>query len=454
MTAAALIGLLGLNLLYLAAGAALLWALRGWRSWAETARLAGLSYLTGVALMGTLWSLALVAGIPLSLAFLGASFAAVLVVALGAGLRLGRTVPTRSPARLTRDGLVGAAGVAATCLFLAALFRAARLSGLYAWDAWSFWVPKAKSIYFFGELDEQLLRSVPNGSYPPLIPVLDSAAFHFMGGPDVVTLHVQFWFFAAGFVFAAAGLLAERVPAWLLWPSLVLVLVAPRVGDRLLTPQADFLLDYCFVVAALLLLRWLDDGRGWQLTTAAVLLAAAALTKREGIMLAGCLLAAALVASARHWRVRWPPLAVTAAAVAVAALPWRAWYAAQGIGSELPPGGLVRGLEADRLGPSLRLSLEVLFDVRLWSLVVLLGCAAIALAALVRAFQPAVFVATLLALVTLGGAWVTWVFTELPVTAEESANPIVRYTQAAVLLLAVLTPPLLGAVWNRTRATA
>ena len=41
---------------------------------------------------------------------------------------------------------------------------------------------------------------LPEQSYPPLVPALEAAAFHFMGAPDVVTLHLQFWFLLVGFV--------------------------------------------------------------------------------------------------------------------------------------------------------------------------------------------------------------------------------------------------------------
>ena len=81
-------------------------------------------------------------------------------------------------------------------------------------------------------LDEEFFTTLPGPSYPPLVPVLDAAAFHVMGSPDVVTLHVQYWLFGVGFVWALAGLLAERVPAWILWPFVLLVLVAPRIGRR------------------------------------------------------------------------------------------------------------------------------------------------------------------------------------------------------------------------------
>ena len=81
-----------------------------------------------------------------------------------------------------------AAGVALIGLLLEALFRSARLQSLQAYDAWAFWVPKGKAIFFFGGLDERLFTSLPGPTYPPLVPILDAAAFHAMGGVDTVTL--------------------------------------------------------------------------------------------------------------------------------------------------------------------------------------------------------------------------------------------------------------------------
>ena len=48
----------------------------------------------------------------------------------------------------------------------------------------------------------------------------------------------------------------------------------------------------------------------------------------------------------------------------------------------------------------------------------------------------------------LGGAWVTYSYRDIRITADEALNPIVRYTGAIVLLAAVTTPLLLGSVWR------
>jgi hypothetical protein len=55
-----------------------------------------------------------------------------------------------------------------------------------------------------------------------------------------------------------------------------------------------------------------------------------------------------------------------------------------------------------------------------------------------------------LGLIVLGGAWITIAYPDLPVTAEEALNPIVRYTASAALVGGIAAPMLLGDMWLRT----
>ena len=200
--------------------------------------------------------------------------AALAVAALVLRRPLARRRPELARPR-PRERLVALAFGALVVVYVEALFRSARLASLSAWDAWAFWVPKAKAIYFFGGLDEQFFRELANPSYPPLVPALEASAFHFMGSADAVTLHVQFWFFACGFAAAVAGLLAPARFAVRALALPLLALVAPRVVGRNLDPQADFLLDYFFALAALLVALWLVEREPWLLAAAALLMAAA-----------------------------------------------------------------------------------------------------------------------------------------------------------------------------------
>lgn len=451
MTTHALAGLGLLNLLVLLSGAGLLWGIRGWESWVEFGRLTGLAYLVGVACVGVVWSLLLILGMPFSSLLVVSVPVAVGLIGLVGGRLRRRPRPVIGSVRAERSLLLTALGIATAGVLLEGFFRSARLSSLQAWDAWSFWIPKAEALYIFGRLDEYFFTGLPGASYPPLVPVLDAAAFHLMGSADVVTLHVQYWFFGVGFVWALAGLLSERVPGWMLWPFVLLLLVAPRVGGRLSIPEADLLLDYFFVIASVLVVFWIMERASWQLVLATILLCGMVLTKREGLLLGTLLLAAALLASARQWRTTWPALGAAAAVVVAVAVPWRIWYIAHDISGEGPAEGFVPWDNIEWLWPSVRRALEVQWDTGYWNLIVPLAVGALILAALARVGVLVVFFGSLLSLVTLGGIWATWAFSKPWITGELGGNFIIRFMGSAALLCVAATPLLLSAAWRADR---
>jgi hypothetical protein len=442
VTVRSLAGLAALNLAYAVVGLWILWGLRGFRTWGVVLRLSGLGYLLGVAAFGVLWTTLLAAGVPFGGVEVAVSLVALAAAGVLVGVRRGAAAPHGLGwARATPIVLVSATGIALAGLYLEALFRTARLQSLQAYDAWAFWVPKGKAIFFFRGLDEHVFTTTPNAPYPPLQPILDAAAFHAMGGADVVTLHVQFWFLVAGAVAAVAGLLHRHAPAWIVWPSLLLVLVVPRFQERLLVPQADILVDVLVVVAALLLALWLRDRSGWRLAAAAVLLAGAVNTKREGILFAAAVLVVAFAVSRPR---SWPWLAVTSLVVGLAILPWRIWAERHDI-----PAGTPSSFSGDRLADAIRLSFEVLYSTARWSVVPLVATIALAAAAVWGDRRLAAYIGLLGLLLFAGGVWSTVGFAELTLTADESGNPIVRYTGALVLFAAVALPLLLRSVWRR-----
>jgi hypothetical protein len=452
VTIRAISGLFALNGAFAVMGLTLLWAFRGFTRWADVLRLAGVGYLIGVAAFGGVWTQLLVVGVPFGGWAIVLSLLLASAVACAAGVRLGRPRPAGFGWSVTRDEgssaslLVTATGVALVGLLLEAFFRSARLQSLQAFDAWAFWVPKAKAIYYFGGLDDQVFTTSAGPTYPPIVPILDAAAFHAMGTVDTVTFHLQFWFLVTGAVAAIVGGLHRHAPAWLLWPSIVLVMVVPRFGGRLLIPQADVLVDVLFAVGALLLVLWLADRRGWRLAAVAVLFAGATLTKREGLLFAAIALAVAVAATWRSRRAAWPVLGAVAAVVVAAAIPWRLWYRSHDLTGEAPPSlGVAASL--DRALDSLRLSADVLFDTSLWSVVPFVLLIALAAAFAWGDRRLAAFVGALIVLVFLGGAWVTYSYA-LPVTADESVNPIVRYTGAIIVLASVSIPLLLASAWR------
>jgi hypothetical protein len=445
----AIAGLVALNLVLLAVGSAIAYGIRGFASWNEVLRLSGFAYMLGVATTGVVFTLELVIGLSLSLAEILVTAGALIAAGLVAGYVLDRPRPQTKPAlgRLSLPGLVfGSLFI----VYSEALFRAARLGGLYEFDGWVFWVPKAKAIYFFGGLDHQFFAELPGPSYPPLVPALEAAGFHFMGSTDVVTLHLQFWFLLIGFVGAVAGLLSTRVPALLLWPPLLLLLVTPHVLTYGLQEEGDFVLDEMFALGALLVGLWLLERRGWQLAAAAVFLGAAMSTKREGYLLSACIVLAALVASWPAVRAAWPRLLLAAAVAVALSAPWRVLLVVR----DLPRGGPEAGGtglfdHADRAWPSFRLALSTIFDFDIWLVVVPLGLVAIAVAIASGRRLLGVYGLLLFVLAVVAFAWTTWAFPSLPITKEAALNPIPRLTGSLAFALTALAPVLLGVAWSR-----
>jgi hypothetical protein len=439
----AISGLVALNFSLVVVGTAALFALRGLRSWNEAARLAGVSYMLGVALCGVVFVFELVVGLPFSLAAILATEAVLVVAAVLIGRGLGRPRPTGSLV-LPRPSPLSLAVGALLVVYFEALFRSGRLAGLYEFDGWAFWVPKAKAIYFFGGLDHQFFAELAGPSYPPLVPAFEAAAFHFMGSPDVVTLHLQFWFFLVGFVAAVAGLLSLRVSAVFLWPPLLLLLATPHVVRYALQADGDFLLDELLALAALLVALWLVEQRSWHLAAATILLAAGMSTKREGYLLAACIVLAALGASWTARRSMWPRLFLTGVIAVVLTIPWRVLLAVRGLpggGPEAGGTGLLSHL--DRAWPSFRLALSTLFDFEIWLLVAPLGLLAIVLA-LVAGTRQSLYALALFALAIVAFAWTTWAFPSLPITKDQALNPMPRLTGGLVFALTAMLPVLLA----------
>ena len=342
-----------------------------------------------------------------------------------------------------------AAGIALTGLLLEALFRVgppAKPPG----------VRRLGVLGAEGEGDLLLRRPRRAGlheaagpTYPPLVPILDAAAFHAMGSVDTVTFHLQYWFLVLGAVAAIAGCLHRRAPAWLLWPSLVLVLVLPRFGGRLLTPQADVLVDVLFAVGALLLVAWLTQGEAWRLVAAGA--APRGRDARRSARACSSRPRRSGSPSSRRWRggrrvAGW--LLLAALAVLAAAVPWRLWYRSHAIGGEAPdrrrrrrlvrPGGRLapplvrRALRLRAAGRSHRSSRSSRSSA----------------AAVWGDRRVASYLGALLASSSSAEHGSTYSFVDIPITAEESANPIVRYTAAIVLLAVASTPLLLDSVWR------
>ncbi len=458
MTLRAIAGLGGLNVLVLVAGSVLLWGLGAVRWWTDLVRLAGVAYLLGLASLMVALTLELVVGVPI-----GAASGAVTVVGIGvAGLVLGWRRRVEPPARrqassrLPRLTLLAGLSVAGIVAYFAGMFRAARLSStLGEWDGWWFWVPKAKAIYFFGDLDPQLLAFLTNPSYPPGLPAFHSLAFQAMGSPDDVTLHLQYWVYAVAFTAALVGLLATRVRQNILFPLVLPLLLTPSFVTRGTWTYADLPLGYLVAVAAVLVLLWARERQGWQLVVATVLLSGAAVTKREGVLLAGCVVLAGFAASWTTRRSAWPRLAASGLAVVALALPWVIWRVANGLPSDAPGGGPLGGLTYSERGwPTVRLVVTTLFDTEFWLLVPAVAAVATVLALAARYWAGAIYASTFACAAAVVATGAIWSVPTFPISQDDSVNPIVRLTGTSILVLAALTPLLLENAWRASSREA
>ena len=243
MTVRAIAGLLLFDLALVATGLALLYGLRGLRSWMDALRLAGLAFLLGFSSVATVLTALLALGIPFGPVTVTAACLSVVAVGAVLGIVTGRPRPFDAPPRprLPRLSLVSALFVAAFALYFEALFRATRLAAQSEWDAWRCWSIRPKAIWFFDGFDTQLFGAgAPRcPGYPPGLATIEASAFEAMGSVDVVTYTLQSWVLALAFVGAVAGLLAPRVRGLLLLPFLLLAVVLPSVTDRIADGRAD-----------------------------------------------------------------------------------------------------------------------------------------------------------------------------------------------------------------------
>jgi hypothetical protein len=456
VTPRAVTGLLLFDLALALAGLALLFGIRGFHTWRDVLRLAGIGYLLGFAALSVVLTAILAAGVP----FGAVTVVAALALLAGGGLVGGVATSRPRPAALRGAGLpalslAGAFFVAAFALYFEALFRATRLQGLSEWDAWRCWGLRPKAIWFFDGFDPTLFGpGAPRCSgYPPGLATVEASSFEAMGSPDVVTYSLQSWVLALAFLGAVAGLLGRRVRPLLLLPFLLLAILLPSFTDRVADGRADLPLAFLVVVAALLVCLWLEDARLWRLAAATGLLGGAMLAKREGLLLVVCVLGAAVVASLRERRFAWPRLAAVGAASFLLALPWRLWLAFESAPSGAPPGGYLDALHhLDRVWPSLRLVARTAFDYDLWLVAVPLAIAAAVLALAAGSFRVPAFLLAFAGLALAACTWAIWAEPDLEITQDFGLNPVVRLVGGPVLLLVALTPLALERAWHRTDA--
>ena len=441
---------LTLDLLLLGVGMACLFGVGLVRSPRQALRCAGLAFIIGWCVLGAAIVYALILGFWPTVWELVA-VAATLVVA---GVTLGRVVPAAAERAVRPErGLAKIVSLGAAALLVGYLAllgaHAAITTSPTAWDAWAFWLPRAKAIFFFHGLQPRLrggFTSFTSPEYPPLIPAFNATVFDFAGGAAVLALPFQDWLLAAAFVAAAAVLLRQRVRPIVLWPSLCLLVLTPQFGATIGDGHADPQLARLVTLAAVCGGVWVLERDGRLLVLAGILLVGAVLTKREGLLL-GLLLAVALTVAAhlegRGW---WHPLVLVPVLIC-ASLPWQIWLHVQqvkfspdySLHSLLHPLFLAHRLA--RLGLALEHLPRVALSFDHWLLVLPLALL-LALLAVRTSSSLAVLVLGLVLLDFIGLASVYWIG-KLPVTwwMRTSASRVV----ASLVFMAGALTPLLAA---------
>lgn len=439
-------GVLVLNLLFLLAGSCVLWGAGAWTTWGDWAWSSGVSYMSGLCAVSVLATLVPIYGGSLSAGAILALVAGVGVAGIVVGIARRRPFPTSSTTRTAPD-LVTLALAGVTLLLLLLFFRVARIEPMTSWDAWGFWMTKAKAIYYFGGLDLSIFRQTWP-SYPILVPALAAMNFRFMGAADTTALAVQWWLLGAGFVWASAGMLRRVAPARVTWLFLAIFVALPQFDQRLLERTADWPLDLFFGVAACALLVWVLTRETWLVVVFCLGLSAALLTKREGLLLAACLVAAGLLAADARRRSTWLAILGATAVAYLPAIPWRLWWTSRHLPGDTPPGGLVHATFTG-LGQAPRafeLVAQLTFRYGFW-----LGTAPLALAAAIVCLRAsnrraAVFFLAAFGLTFIGWAWENWAFVSegYPITSDPSLNPTNRTVASLVVLSTVAAPVLVG----------
>lgn len=441
-------GLVLFDVVLLVTGWAALAILRPGRPLLSIALLAGLAFWIGLAVEGVVMTWISTFGLgPQIPVVLG--IAAVVVAA--AIVRRSRWRGIREEERAHSLSVPAALGYGLISMACVGQLLAAWNRPLGEWDGWAFWVPRARLLFDTGHLRADTFTQFSGTTYPPLVPLIHGAAFEFMGAADEVTLHLQAAVFFIAFIHAVATL-SRRVASDLYVVPFVLVLATiPEVLGRSLQLDGDYPTEFTFVLGALLCATYVRGGGRWPLGAAAVLLAAAANSRREGLVYAVAVFVAALavVALLRRWRSVWlllPPIIG-----GLAGVPWLVWVRWHHVQADSvpPPGAVSSAIEGKGAGGSLFHAVGVLvsylFRLGLWSIAPYVGLMMLLAVVLAgRRMRPlAVFIATVLVVTGVALLWrLLWYGGDL----NPKGTPIPRISGVWSLLLCSVAPLLCSLV--------
>src|SRR5581483_8147869 len=169
-------------------------------------------------------------------------------------------------------------------------------------------------------------------------------------------------------------------------------------------------------------------------------------TKREGQLLAVCLVVAGLVTAGIRSRRAWLGVAGVALLAYLPGIPWRIWWTSRPLASDAPPGGLLHATfrNIGQAPAAFHLVFRLLFEYDLWLAATPVAIVAALLCLRFDDRRVAVFFLVAFTLGFVGWAWENWAYVSpsLPISTNPAVNPTNR-TVASLVLLSIVTAPVL-----------
>lgn len=302
--------------------------------------MAGLAYLCGVAVVGTVTTVFVTVGIPfnlrvvlgialvLSLPIIQPLARHTMAMRIQGGARLGIDLPPPRPRSRERVAVAVVWSAAGLALAFGLLLVHTRPLG--DWDAWAIWTLKAEFLVGNDSLPTEVFTSqtyrFSHPDYPILLPLLEAMHLRAIGRVNSSEIHVVMWLLLAAWLGGMAHLTRGVLRSAFAVP--LLLAGATLLVPQLLSAYADAPVAMFLSVGALALGRWLMTSSRPDLVLAIILLGGAAGLKNEGILGACALLvaAAAALGFARENRPHLRRLILAGGVmVLLAILPWRLW---------------------------------------------------------------------------------------------------------------------------------
>jgi Dolichyl-phosphate-mannose-protein mannosyltransferase len=416
--------------------------------------LLGLAPAAGLASCGIAVTVGTMVGIDVSVAAAAILTVSALVVGWfltrGGTPRSGDLSPPRSEAT---GRVLELAALVLLAVLSVQILRLGAATDLYAWDGWAMWGPKTHALFVEGDVWGPVFSdpsySMQHPEYPVLLPALEALASSAIGRFDPSLADVE-----ASVALVAFGWGAWAILRVVVMPALAAAVALGLTGSAPLTTNAaanyaDSVVAAFTALGLLCLLVWLTRDSTSTLVLAALFLAAAALTKREGLFFALAAVFAALIV-ARPFGRPIRSVALFAAGVLLAPAAWAVVDRLNGPGPEmvhtsdlLDPGYVANA--ADRIPTASTRLLEGIADG--WPVASLLVLIAVAAVVVARLWWDALFVAAWSALAFAALVWVYFA-TRDPIDwlLATSADRVIF---SVVLGAATVAPVLVARAWEQ-----